>query len=213
MGKVIDKKDIMLLPLYRMKRVAVVLVTNAKSARRAVEELMKHDVIGFDTETKPNFVAGGRKNRTAVISLACYDRVYVVPVLRFGNYALVDEFVPLFTNRTITKTGINVINDINELYQCYNAVTTRSLPSHAGFVDYQPLAVSAGYKQPGIRNMSAILFSARFTKSDQLSNWESPHLTDKQISYAAADAYLSLAIYCTLRGDTVVTRLIEPREK
>jgi ribonuclease D len=39
------------------------------------------------------------------------------------------------------------------------------------------------------------LLGFRISKSAQTSNWETPTLTDKQIEYAATDAWVCLEIY------------------
>ena len=43
--------------------------------------------------------------------------------------------------------------------------------------------------------LAAQLFGWRIIKTEQLSNWELPELSESQISYASTDAWVSLKIY------------------
>jgi len=52
-----------------------------------------------------------------------------------------------------------------------------------------------GYNKIGLVSLAAQLFGWRISKTEQLSNWEVPQLTDSQLQYAATDAWASLMIY------------------
>ena len=47
--------------------------------------------------------------------------------------------------------------------------------------------------------LTALLLGFRISKSAQTSNWDSDQLNEKQISYAATDAWVCLKIYDILK--------------
>jgi ribonuclease D len=47
--------------------------------------------------------------------------------------------------------------------------------------------------------MSAIILKKRVSKSQQLSNWESAHLSEAQLRYAAIDAWICREMYYKLK--------------
>jgi len=57
-----------------------------------------------------------------------------------------------------------------------------------------------GAESIGARNLSAMILDIRISKSAQTSNWENEILSQKQIRYAATDAWICLEIYNKLEG-------------
>ena len=64
-----------------------------------------------------------------------------------------------------------------------------------GFVELAKLAKENGLEVEGLRKLSAILLGIRISKSAQTTNWETRTLTEKQINYAATDAWVCHNIY------------------
>ena len=64
-----------------------------------------------------------------------------------------------------------------------------------GFVDLSIVARESGIGVESVKKLTALLLGFRISKSAQTSNWETPTLTDKQIEYAATDAWVCLEIY------------------
>ena len=47
----------------------------------------------------------------------------------------------------------------------------------------------------GLRALAGLLLQGRISKAAQVSNWARPELDDKQVRYAATDAWISREIY------------------
>lgn len=65
----------------------------------------------------------------------------------------------------------------------------------AGFTELSTLAREAGLEVESVKKLTAILLGFRISKGAQTSNWEAEQLNEKQIAYAATDAWVCLEIY------------------
>ncbi len=70
----------------------------------------------------------------------------------------------------------------------------------AGFVELQQLVKQFEITDMSLQKIYAILFGQKISKSQQLTNWEAPQLTEAQQSYAAIDAWACLRIYQHLKN-------------
>ena len=156
--------------------------------RKAIKTLREAKVIGFDTETKPCFVARAPKNHIALLQLSTEDNAYIFRLQQLG---LPKELVSILTDPSIIKVGAAVRDDIHGLnwYSNFEA---------GGFADLQTIAEKFGIEEKSVRKMSAIILGIRVSKSQQLSNWESSKLSDAQLKYAAIDAWVCRQMYLKL---------------
>ena len=176
------------LPLADFTGSIIVIDSQDREYHSAVEVLGKEKVIGFDTETKPCFIAHAPKNRMALLQLSTEDKAYIFRLQQLG---LPSELCQILSNPAIIKVGAAVRDDINGL-NTYSHFTSR------GFADLQTLAEKFGIEEKSVRKMSAIILGLRVSKSQQLSNWESSRLTDAQLKYAAIDAWVCRQMYLKL---------------
>lgn len=176
------------LPLADFTGSIIVIDSQDREYHRAIEALRKEKVIGFDTETKPCFIAHAPKNRMALLQLSTEDKAYIFRLQQLG---LPDELCQILSSPAIIKVGAAVRDDINGL-NTYARFTSR------GFADLQTLAEKFGIEEKSVRKMSAIILGVRVSKSQQLSNWESSRLTDAQLKYAAIDAWVCRQMYLKL---------------
>ena len=65
----------------------------------------------------------------------------------------------------------------------------------SGFVEITDITVKLGYENRGLRALAGLLLKGRISKSAQVSNWARPELDNKQVRYAATDAWISREIY------------------
>ena len=186
--KRLDKETINQFPLIRFHG-SVKVAENAKAFQRYASKLRKQRVLGFDIECKPNFKRGPN-NPPALLQLATSDQAFLFrlfPVMKLG------PLVEILENPEIIKTGVAIKDDLQNLNKIEEL-------KPAGFEDLAQLAQSLKIEQTGLRNLTAIFFKQRLSKSAQLSNWQKRPLTPSQINYAATDAWISRELYLIMKA-------------
>ena len=169
----------------------ITVVSSDKSEEfdQAMKYLGQQQTIGFDTETKPCFVPKVPRNKMAILQLSGPDKAYI---FRLQQVGVPPKLAALLGNPNILKIGAAVHDDIRGLQEY-----RRFIPK--GFVDLQRLAPEYGIEEKSVRKMSAIILKKRVSKSQQLSNWESAHLSEAQLRYAAIDAWRCREMYYKLK--------------
>jgi ribonuclease D len=152
--------------------------------QKAVDALMNERFLGFDTETKPSFQKG-EKYLPALIQLAGENTVYIFQLKHLKHYGplsliLADPF--------ILKIGVAVHDDIKKLQELIDFI-----PS--GFIDISEVTMKAGLGSMGVKTLAAHFLNSRISKSVRCSNWDSDVLKNKQIEYAATDAWIPRVAY------------------
>ena len=92
----VDKNAIANLPLAQYKG-RIVLVTDLAAAKKAVKELSREKILGFDTETRPIFSAG-TPYLVSLVQLCCSRAVYLFRLDYCGGVA---PLIPLFENQAL----------------------------------------------------------------------------------------------------------------
>jgi len=165
------------------------LVDDAKHLAKAFEEIDRHHMVGFDTETKPVFVRG-HQNKVALMQIALNEKVFLI---RINHTGLQPEIIRFLENEHILKAGVALRDDIKALQRL-----KRFEPK--GVVELADLAKKAGLEIEGVKKLAGLLLGFRISKSVQTSNWEAATLNEKQISYAATDAWVCLEIFNKLKA-------------
>lgn len=171
--------------------ITVVPTAHSPEFFQAMEYLGAQEVIGFDTETKPCFVPKVPRNKMAILQLSGPDRAYI---FRLQQVGVPPKLAALLGSPKILKIGAAVHDDIRGLQEY-----RRFIPK--GFVDLQRLAPAYGIEEKSVRKMAAIILNRRVSKSQQLSNWESSHLSEAQLRYAAIDAWICREMYYKLNAE------------
>ncbi len=166
----------------------VVVISDPAVVAGAFKEISSHRWVGFDTETKPVFVRG-HHNKVAILQLALPDKVFIIRLRATG---LTDEIVHFLQDENILKAGVAIRDDIKALQHLRKF-------KPGGFVELATLSKDAGLEVESVKKLTALLLGFRISKSAQTSNWESDQLNEKQISYAATDAWVCLKIYDILK--------------
>jgi ribonuclease D len=166
----------------------VTLITDSSKLSPIVKEIEKHDVLGFDTETRPSFKRG-QSYKVALLQLAVPNKVFLFRIHQTG---LPDEITSLFENPDIIKAGVAIHDDIKAL-QKINKFQPVS------FIELSTMAKASGLQVESVKKLAGLLLGFRISKSAQTSNWEATSLTEKQIEYAATDAWVCLEIYQHLK--------------
>ena len=146
---------------------------------------LKETHLGFDTETRPSFKKG-EYYPPALIQLATASCVYLFRISKTETFA---PLLALLESQDILKTGVAIKDDVKELRRMEDF-------QPAGFVEIADITVKLGYENRGHRPLAALLLGGRISKAAQVSNWAREELDNKQIRYAATDAWISREIYC-----------------
>ena len=162
----------------------IVVIDRPEDVATACEQLRQNPLIGFDTETRPTF-RKGRINQPSLVQLATADAVYLVQLgwLPFGDY-----LADLLADGRYLKVGVGIGDDMRELGKIHPFTP-------AGHVDLGQMARQNRMCSQGLRSLTAHLFGWRISKGPQCSNWGLPELTQRQILYAATDAWVGRAIF------------------
>jgi ribonuclease D len=102
------------------------------------------------------------------------------------------EIAQILANPAICKVGLAFKDDINGLRR-------RRDFKPANCIDLQSIVCKYGIMDMGLQKIFAIIFGKRISKAQQLTNWESSHLTPEQARYASTDAWATLLIYLALK--------------
>ena len=85
------------------------------------------------------------------------------------------------------------------------------------YVELQEYVRPFGIQDKSLQKIYGILFNEKISKTQRLSNWEAPVLTEPQKLYAATDAWACLNIYNRLQelkasGDFQIEEKVEERD-
>ena len=108
--RMISREEMMALPVRRYDGPVHVLATPS-DFERALPDLSRESVIGFDTETRPAF-RRGESYLPSLVQFATADAVYLVQVQQ-GNYA--DGMQQIFMSGKTIKAGVSVRDDLRNL--------------------------------------------------------------------------------------------------
>ncbi len=162
----------------------VVVIVDAAEADRAVDFLLSHPLLGVDTETRPSF-RKGKQNRVALLQVATPQRCFLFRLNRLG---LVPSVVRLLEDKRTLKVGLSLHDDLLSLHRLGAFTAGR-------FADLQDLMTEIGIEDKSLQKLYANLFHEKISKRQQLSNWESDTLSEKQKGYAATDAWACINLY------------------
>lgn len=166
----------------------ITLVSEDEALGPILEALGRETVLGFDTETRPAF-RKGESYLPSLLQLAGEDHVWLFQIQQMRELGALFE---ILARRDILKCGAAIARDVKELQELHGFKA-------AGFADVGHMAEKRGFKNTGLRPLTALLLEGRISKSAQVSNWEAKTLEPKQITYAATDAWVSRKLYFALR--------------
>lgn len=182
----IDKEELAELPLIQFEG-EISLVETKEEYQESIEYLSKQKLLGFDTETKPAFKKGV-VNEVALLQLSTSDRAFL---FRLNKIGLPNGLKSILENASIRKIGVAIRDDIKGLQKLNNF-------NPGGFVELQDHVKEYGIQDFSLKKLSAIVLGYRISKSQRITNWEAPDLTEAQQIYAATDAWISHRIFESL---------------
>jgi ribonuclease D len=164
------------------------LIASAHDLERAMHDIRRERVVGFDTETKPTF-RRGESHLPSLVQIATAHEVYLFQLRRMD---FSDALRAVLENRAITKAGVSLADDLASLRKLFPF-------QEQSVVDFGLLAQRLGYQQSGVRNLAGLLLGIRIPKGARTSNWARVHLSQSQILYAATDAWICRELFLHLQ--------------
>lgn len=161
------------------------VVQSLYEAERAVKYLLSQPILGFDTETKPQFQRG----HTSLVALLQVSSKDVCFLFRLNVLGLPDCIKRLLSDEGETlKIGLSWHDDLCGLRR-------RGEFRPGTFIEIQQIAKDMGLHDLSLQKLYANLMGKRISKTQRLSNWEADRLTDAQKQYAATDAWACIQLY------------------
>lgn len=188
----ITKEQIATLPTVKFDG-AITLVERPEDVAQAVAYLRGQEIVGFDTETKPNF-RKGMTNKVSLIQISTNDRSFLFRLNKLGFTPELKEFMEC---KDVLKVGLSLKDDFHVLHKI-------SPFTPENFVELQEMVKLYGIQDASLQKIYAIIFGGRISKSQRLTNWEAPELTQSQMAYASIDAWACQQIYRKLKSGEFV---------
>lgn len=165
------------------------LVATPREAATALDTLLRHPFLGFDTESRPTFRKGEKSEGPHVLQFATSQSAYI---FQCCHAHCAPAIAKILKSKHITKIGFGLNDDIKRIAEKF-----RVQPQ--AIIDLNHLfRIHFGQKNSvGVKTAIALLFNRRFIKSHKAttSNWSNRVLTEKQLLYAANDAFGAVAVY------------------
>lgn len=194
----IEKEDLACLP-YGLFPGTIKLVDNSYVARAVFKEIESTcKIVGFDTETRPNFQRG-KMHRVSLLQICDGERAWLIRLTVVG---LIPEIQHLFANPNIIKVGLSVSDDIR-------ALRGRGELDPVNVVDVQDVAKQLNIPDISLAKLAARTLGIRISKRQRVTNWAASSLTVAQQNYAATDAWVTLRIYEELKNGVVMIPQME----
>jgi len=165
------------------------LVSDETALEAALPDLKKETLLGFDTETRPAF-RKGESYLPSLLQLGGESEVWIFQLQKLNDLT---ALFSVLADPGVLKTGVAIERDVLELKELQAF-------QPAGFKDVGKMAEKRGFLKTGLRPLAALLLDGRVSKGAQVSNWAADELSEKQITYAATDAWISRRLYQELEG-------------
>jgi ribonuclease D len=190
----ITKEEVNLLPVVIFEG-KITIVDDLSKIDPAIEELRRSQVVGLDTETKPAFTRGTH-HKVSLVQISTLDHCFL---FRLNKTNFPPALADFLSDEKVLKIGLSLRDD-------FSGLNKHQVFKPANFVDIQTIAQSYGIMELSLQKIYAILFGKKISKSQRLSNWENPELSEQQQRYAATDAWASLQIYLQLMNEKMLSQ-------
>lgn len=179
-------------PFEGLSLESVFVVSNQGQAEIACAELMQAEMVGFDTESKPTFQRGEQSGGPHLFQFATLEKAYI-----FHTHVSENEkaIIELLVSERLTKIGFDLRGDLQQ-------ISRRFAVRPASVMDLGRSFRQLGYRNTiGATSAVAMLFNRRLHKSKSIttSNWAASKLSERQLLYAANDAYAAIRVFHALQ--------------
>jgi ribonuclease D len=162
----------------------IIVVISSYEAERAVDYLLSMPILGVDTETRPSFTKS-QHYKCSLLQVATHHNCFL---FRLNYTGLTPAIIRLLEDTNVPKVGLSWHDDIHSLQEL-----GKFTPGN--FIDLQHHMREIGIEDLSLQKLYANLFEERISKAERLSNWERDVLQEKQMSYAAIDAWACIRLY------------------
>ncbi len=181
-----------MLPFHGFGMAQIRVIRHREEAELALAELMEAGIVGFDTESKPTFRKGEVSKGPHVVQFSTLEKAYIFrPQIEDCQHAIRSALV----SEKLVKVGFGLKGDLSLIH---HRIGVRPL----SVIDLDHSFSELGYRKfLGTKSAVALLFQQRLAKSKSvtISDWAARELTEKQLIYAANDAYAAIRIYHALQ--------------
>ena len=163
----------------------IFVVFTEEEARKAIDYLNTHAVVGVDTETRPSFKKG-TVHKVALLQVSTTDTCFLFRLNRLG----LPDFLEELLQNDVLKVGLSIKDDFAAMRRRNNGD-----PRTGNWVELQDYVAKMGIQEMSLQKIYALLFGRKISKSQRLTNWEADALTEAQCLYAATDAWSCVKMY------------------
>jgi ribonuclease D len=158
------------------------VITEAAELSLLLDTLLAESAVGIDTESKPSF-RKGVQYPVSLLQLATQSDAYIVRLKSTGFI----EKLKIFFESEVKKVVLGLNDDLRKLRKMREFTP-------AAFTDIAETASRLGHSKVSLKTLTAYYLGKRVVKSSKTDNWAKPILTEKQLRYAATDAWLPLLL-------------------
>ena len=148
-----DKQLISQLPLAEFEGKIVVIV-NPKETKKAVDYLLKSEILGVDTETRPSF----KRGRVHLVSLLQVSNMDTCFLFRLNYTGITSDIKRLLEDVTVPKVGLSLHDDVISL-------SKRANFTPGAFIDLQHHVKELGVEDLSLQKLYANFFGEKISKA------------------------------------------------
>jgi len=186
------KAETALMPPFKALTLEHIFIPDTQEAlSSASAEIFAAGVVGFDTESKPTFNRGDVSEGPHVLQFAIQDKAFIFQLNRPECLPYVIE---ILQSEAVLKVGFGLQSDHAQIHHKLGVKL-------AAVLDMNHVFRQDGYgSSTGVRAAVGLAMQQKFHKSRRVttSNWAALQLNDKQLIYAANDAYAALEVFNAL---------------
>ncbi len=183
-----SKAETTLMPPFKALTLAQIFVPATQDELRAASaEIFAAGVTGFDTESKPTFNRGEVSEGPHVVQFAIQHKAFI---FQLNRPECLPFIVEILQSEAVLKVGFGLQSDHAQIH---NKLGVRL----AAVLDMNHVFRKDGHgSSTGVRAAVGLAMQQKFHKSKRVttSNWAASQLNDKQLIYAANDAYAALEV-------------------
>jgi ribonuclease D len=142
-----------------------------------VQDLLGEKILAFDTEADSFY---HYFDKTCLVQVATRKQIYLIDPLALGGPAELAALAPIFASPDIRKIFHAAEYDLFVLKRDCSF-------QFANLFDTMVCAQMLGYPSVGLASLAERHFDVKLPKDEQRSDWSKRPLTQRQLSYAAAD--------------------------